>query len=40
LKSRAEYDPEPVTLGEASAAVQAAQRIIAIAERVVSSIGP
>jgi hypothetical protein len=40
LKTRAEYDPEPVTLPEASAAVQAAQRIVAVAERVVSSIGP
>jgi hypothetical protein len=39
LKNRAEYDPEPVTLAEASAAVQAAQRIIVVADRVVSSIG-
>ena len=37
LKSRAEYDPRPVTLSEASAAVEAARRTVAIAERVVSS---
>ena len=32
LKNRAEYDPTPVTTSEAHRAVQAAQRIVAIAE--------
>ncbi len=36
LKTRAEYDPDPVAPAEARAAVQAAERIVAIAERVVS----
>jgi hypothetical protein len=36
LKSRAEYDPEPVTPAEARVAVQAAQRIVAIGERVLA----
>jgi len=35
LKTRAEYDPRPVTAGEAAAAVKAAERIVNIAERVV-----
>jgi hypothetical protein len=35
LKSRAEYDPDPLTQREARSAVQAAERICAIAERVV-----
>jgi hypothetical protein len=37
LKNRAEYDPRPVTAGEAAAAVKAAERIVTIAERVVGS---
>ncbi len=36
LKTRAEYDPDPVPPAEARAAVQAAERILAIAERVVA----
>lgn len=36
LKSRAEYDPDPVSPTEAAAALQAAERITAIAERVVT----
>jgi hypothetical protein len=39
LKTRAEYDPGPVTVAEAAAAVQAARRLVAVAERVVSSLG-
>jgi hypothetical protein len=34
LKNRAEYDPDPVAPAEARSAVQAAERIVAIAERV------
>jgi hypothetical protein len=37
LKNRAEYDPDPVPADEARSAVQAADRIVAIATRV---IGP
>jgi hypothetical protein len=35
LKNRADYDPDPVAPAEARAALQAAERIVAIAERVV-----
>jgi len=38
LKNRAEYDPAPVTKAEAQRAVQAAQRIIAIAEQALASV--
>jgi hypothetical protein len=37
LKTRAEYDPAPVTDSEARRAVQAAQRMFAVAEQVVAS---
>jgi hypothetical protein len=36
LKTKAEYDPAPIGQGEARAAVKAAERILAIAERVVA----
>jgi hypothetical protein len=38
LKNRAEYDPVPVTKSEAQRAVQAAQRIFAIADQVLASV--
>lgn len=38
LKSRAAYDPTPTTRAEARQAHQAAERIVAIAERVVASL--
>jgi hypothetical protein len=38
LKTKAEYDPEPIGAGDARAAVKAAERIVAIAERVVAAV--
>jgi HEPN domain-containing protein len=37
LKSRAEYDPDPVSAGQASKAIQAAERILRIATEVVKA---
>jgi hypothetical protein len=34
----AEYEPDPIPPADAAAAVEAARRIVAIAEKVVSSI--
>jgi hypothetical protein len=39
LKNRAEYDPRPVPVSEAKSAVKAAERLLAIAERVVRGGG-
>jgi|SRR5665213_704665 len=39
LKHRAEYDPRPVPVSEATSAVKAAERLLAIAERVVHGGG-
>jgi hypothetical protein len=39
LKNRAEYDPRPVPVSEAKSAVKAAERLLAIAERVVHGGG-
>jgi HEPN domain-containing protein len=36
-KNRAEYDPDPIPASKARTAVQAAERIVAIAERVVAA---
>ena len=36
LKNRAEYDPDPISAPQARTAHQAAERIVAIAERVVA----
>lgn len=38
LKDRAEYDPTPTSAAEARDARKAAERIVAIAERVVTSL--
>ena len=38
LKTKAEYDPAPISAGDARAAVKAAERIVAIAERVVAAL--
>lgn len=38
LKNRAEYDPDPLTGAQARSAVQAAQRMVAIAERALASL--
>jgi HEPN domain-containing protein len=38
LKSQAEYDPNPIPHADAAAAVEAARRIVAIAEQVLRSI--
>jgi hypothetical protein len=40
LKSRAEYEPDPVTAAQARTAVQAAGRMVAIAERVLAGLEP
>jgi len=40
LKSRAEYEPDPVTAAQARTAVQAAGRMVAIAERVLAGVEP
>jgi hypothetical protein len=40
LKSRAEYEPDPVTGAQAGTAVQAAGRMVAIAERVLAGLEP
>ena len=37
LKNRAEYDPDPIPASKARTAVQAAERVVAIAERVVAA---
>jgi hypothetical protein len=37
LKSKAEYDPDPIAPADAAAAVEAARRIVAIAEKFVGS---
>jgi hypothetical protein len=37
LKTKAEYDPAPISAGDARAAVRAAERMVAIAERVVAA---
>lgn len=39
LRSTAEYDPEPISRPSAEVAVEAARRLVAIAEQVVESIG-
>jgi len=39
LKNRAEYDPVPVPVSEAKSAVKAAERLLAIADRVVHGSG-
>jgi hypothetical protein len=38
LKNRAEYDPDPIAVAEAKAAVTAAVRIVRIAEQVVEQV--
>jgi hypothetical protein len=38
LKNRAEYDPDPISVSEAKAAVTAAVRIVRIAEQVVGPV--
>lgn len=38
LKNRAEYEPTPTSAGEARDVHKAAERIVAIAERVVASL--
>lgn len=40
LKSTAEYDPDPIAPAKAAAAVEAARRIVAIAEQVVTAASP
>lgn len=37
LKTKAEYDPAPISIGDARAAVKAGERMVAIAERVVAA---
>lgn len=40
LKGHAEYEPDPVTPGEAATAVQSAERIFAIADRIITAPAP
>ncbi|HVC69801.1 MAG TPA: hypothetical protein VNC61_06000 [Acidimicrobiales bacterium] len=37
LKTKAEYDPAPISAGDARAALKAAERMVAIAERIVAA---
>ena len=39
VKSQAEYEPTPFTAAQARAALNTAQRLVAIAERAISSLG-